>query len=237
MRQKKSLKIFLFRITLFFFLLIFIFILIYLINLSLEIKKIEVVGKTYENLTGLAELNMQNLLFLKTATVGKKLVQQNPQIEKVTIQKNYPNKITIYVQTYQPIADLQTSPGFFVLGNDGRIIAKIKKNPPALPLIHYYQQFYYYQNNAGDYISYPDLKAAIFFLNKLNTLNVRVDTIDIQDIDMLVFNLNSKKIIFTSIADLNREAYDLETIITRFKMEAVDFKTLDLRFDKPVVQF
>ncbi|MEK9169228.1 MAG: hypothetical protein AAB788_00635, partial [Patescibacteria group bacterium] len=74
--------------------------------------------------------------------------------------------------------------------------------------------------------------------DKLKQINLRPLTIDIKGQDMLVFNLNdSKVIVFSNSKDKDVQDYQLELIIRQFKIEGKEFKKIDLRFNKPIIQF
>ena len=62
--------------------------------------------------------------------------------------------------------------------------------------------------------------------------------IDIKGQDVILFNLiDNKKIIFSNNKDREAQEYQLELIIRQFKIEGKDFRKIDLRFNKPIVEF
>ena len=66
-------------------------------------------------------------------------------------------------------------------------------------------------------------------------LELKINSIDISSLDMLGFNLDGKKLLFTTEKPVETQAYILEKVVGQFKIEGKDFKSLDLRFDKPVI--
>ncbi|MEK7522610.1 MAG: hypothetical protein AAB569_03450, partial [Patescibacteria group bacterium] len=106
------------------------------------------------------------------------------------------------------------------------------------PIINYYQKLNSNSFQTGDWIDYKDIKQTLFFIDKLKQINLIPLTIDIKGQDMLVFNLNdSKVIVFSNSKDKDVQDYQLELIIRQFKIEGKEFKKIDLRFNKPIIQF
>jgi hypothetical protein len=108
----------------------------------------------------------------------------------------------------------------------------------SIPVINYYQKLNNDSFQTGDWIDYEDIKQTLFFIDKLNQINLKTLIIDISGQDMLVFNLNGdKKIIFSIKKAKELQDYQLELIIRQFKIEGKEYKTIDLRFNKPVIGF
>ena len=107
-----------------------------------------------------------------------------------------------------------------------------------MPIINYYQKLNFRSFQTGDWIDFKDIKQTLFFVEKLSQLNLIPLTIDIKGQDMLVFNLNDNKtIVFSNSKDKEDQSYQLELIIRQFKVEGKEYKKIDLRFDKPIIQF
>jgi len=118
------------------------------------------------------------------------------------------------------------------------ILKKAKETPQFLPIINYYQKLNAGSFQTGDWIDYKDIKQTLFFIDKLKQINLRPLTIDIKGQDMLVFNLNDSRIIvFSNSKDKDVQNYQLELIVKQFKIEGREFKKIDLRFNKPIIQF
>jgi cell division protein FtsQ len=228
----KAKKILLMILLVIFFLVIFFF-----INKFFLVKEIAVIGNDRKNsLNGLINLKNKNLLYVTEEKIALDLKNKNPWIETVEINKSYPNKLIVKIKPATPIALIKVDQGFFYLNKDGKIIQKIKKNYTNLPQINYYQQLSYLDYQLGNKISYKDILLSLFFIKNLNNLGYSVDTVDIAGFYMIRFNLKDKSILFSTEKDPKEQDYQLEQIIKRFKIEGVDFSSLDLRFDKPVIK-
>ena len=52
---------------------------------------------------------------------------------------------------------------------------------------------------------------------------------------MIVLNSKDKRFVFTTEKDVSEQEYQFSAIVRKFRTEGKDFKSLDLRFDKPVI--
>jgi len=207
------------------------------VNRFFLVKEIEIFGNDKKNsINGLINLKNHNLLYISEQKTALDLQKENPWMESVIIDKSYPNKLTIKIKPAIPIALIKVDQGFFYLDAGGKVIQKAKKNDSRLPQINYYQLLSYFDYQPGNKIGYKDILLSLFFINNLNNLGYSVDTVDIAGFYMIRFNLKDKSILFSTEKDTKKQAYQLEQIIKRFKIEGVDFSSLDLRFDKPVIK-
>jgi len=213
------------------------FIILFIYNFFL-IKNIQVESEKNFLLTNKNEIINKSLLLLDTDKIGEKIIRENYLVKTAKVEKIWPNNLKITVSLYEPCASLIVNNGFFNLSCDGRILQKSKNNIQYLPVINYYQKLNNNSFQTGDWIDYKDIRNVLFFINKLSGINLTVLTIDIKGQDMLVFNLiDGKQVIFSDIKDKDIQDYQLELIIKQFKIEGRNYKKIDLRFDKPIIQF
>jgi len=238
MRLKKSLITFYRRVnnpvlfSIFFFLFLALF---FITKITFSVSVIEISGS--KELKGLKTLQGQFIFFIFSKKFEKQLYDLNPQIKSVQLVKIYPNKIHIDVKKYNTLAIFEVEAGYFFLSEDGRILEKRKEQKENLPIIHYYQKFYFNEYNSGDKLEYKDILYCLFFVNKLHYLGVKIDSIDINGLDMLIFNSGDKKYIFTTSKEKQLQYGEFKTIIERFKIERTEYASIDLRFEKPIIKF
>lgn len=189
------------------------------------------------NLIGLDRLTNRSLIFFNQTKESLKLADSNPVIKKVTITKILPDKIILELTEDRPIAVLQADQGYIFLSELGKIISKRKETDNQLPQINFYQNLYYYQYQLGEIIDYQEVLGSLKFLKLISGLGLTVDTVDINGVHMVAFNLVNKKILFSLEKDYQAQAFQLESIIKQFKVQGKEFVSLDLRFDKPVIRF
>lgn len=203
-----------------------------------EVKKITVEGNINKNkIIGLENLLNQNLILLNPQEIKNIIYTNNPYINFVGITKIYPDSLLLSMEATEPLAYLKLNKGFALLSKNGKILEKSEKILINIPVINYYQQYDFYQTNPGSKFDFKDLITALFLLNKSNEIDLKIDSIDINGLSMIVFNLKEQKIYLTGEKSKEEQAFELETLIKQFKIEAKYFKILDLRFDKPIVSF
>jgi hypothetical protein len=214
----------------FFFLTVF-----FIIKAVFSISVIEIAGS--QDIKGLKNLQGQLIFFVFRRETEKKLHDLNPEVKTIQLIKIYPNKILINVKKYQGLALFEVDNGYFFLSKDGRILEKNRKKKESLPIIHYYQKFHFNEYNIGDKLQYEDVLDCLFFADKFRYLEIKIETIDINGLDMLIFNSREKKYIFTTNKEKELQYQEFKTIIERFKIERTEFESIDLRFEKPIIRF
>lgn len=251
MRKKLSFKQYFQRITfkikpfVFIFLLsLFIFFILLVINSIYQVKTIQIEGDVNKDkIRGLENLKGQNLLFLSDSYVIQTVTDNNPGVELEEINLIYPNKILLKLKPSEAIGQLKLNQGFTVLSSDGKILKKIKK-PEKYTVINFYQQLDSLQVIPGNRLNYKEIILVLYLLSIAQNLDLKIDVVDITGLNMIIFNLSKqssesegKKIYFSAEKDEAKQAFEFESLVRQFKIEAKDFKILDLRFDKPIIKF
>jgi len=201
MQGKSSFHIFLKiikRIFAFLFVFLLFFLILYYLQLSFLIKKVEVISKDKISLLGTEEYINKNLFFISDEDISSTLKQKNPLIKIITVQKKFPSSLILIPELYKPLADIEVSNGYFVISEDGRILSKSKNYDKSYPLVTYYQKLNYFAYSSGDYINLKDITTSLYFLKFLQSSSLTIDSVDIKDKDMLVFNLENREIILTN---------------------------------------
>lgn len=215
-----------------------VFTLAYVVNFLFEVKNVEVTGVSKNHkVLGLAAFEGGNLVLLSPHEVSAQLIKKNPSVRKVEVEKKYPSTLRIRIELYRPKVELAVNVGYFILAEDGRILEKSKTRSGSYTSFNYYQKLNYFTYGAGDFIEFKDIQDSIFFVKTLENMGFKVDVVDINNRDMLLCNIGEKKIIFTSEKDRALQQYEVGQILKQFKIEGKDFRSVDLRFEKPVVKF
>src|SRR3989344_1226569 len=225
-----------------------VFLLLLYVNHYFRLRVVQVSGDNGEqNLIGLESLKGSNLLWLNPESVRKIINQHNPDYTIRDVSKIYPDKIVIKIIREQPVGALKLNIGYAELSSAGKVIKKTKTGSDAeesarlnLPVINFYQQLDYYQVNLGNYLDYEGLLMTLYLLIKCRELELKINYIDINSLNMIVFNLKDReesRLLFSAEKDRDLQAYELETLIRQFKIEGQDFKVIGLRYNKPIVKF
>lgn len=239
MPANSSLKNFLDKLKLFFlFFLIFLFffIVLYLLNNLFYIKKIQIISDK-KDFIGIQELKKNSLILISEKEIKETIIKKNPSVDKVEVEKKYPATLILKINIEKPIVNLITSQGYFYLSYQGKILFKSPLRFESLPVINYYQKLNFQSYQAGDFLTFKDIKSTLYLIKEISNLNINIDNVDINGVNMILFNIGDKKIIFSSEKDSGLQLYQLQQIIRQFKAEGKKFKEIDLRYDKPVVRF
>lgn len=191
---------------------------------------------TADSLKGISSFFHSNILFVSTSTITKTIQTSNSTVREVTVVKQYPHTIVLKVSVYEPYALFKADNGFFVLSGNGTILQKTRTVVKNLPTISYYQKLYYNSYQSGNTITNKDVLLSLRFLQKALDLDIKLNSIDINGFNMIALYANDQKIIITTEKDVGLQEYQFETIVRQFKIEGKQFKVLDLRFDKPIIQ-
>lgn len=230
----RRIKLFLF----FFILCLLFFLLIFFADKFFSVKNIQVVSDRNFSLANKDRLIGKNLFFLDKDKIAKQTIKENFYLKVAEIEKIWPDTVKVSVRIYDPCALLIVNGGFFNLSCDGRILERKNNKQPFFPVINYYQKLNNNFFQTGDWIDYEDIKKTLHFVNQLKQLDIVPLTIDIKGQDMLLFKLiDGKEIIFSNSKDREVQDYQLELIVKQFKIEGKEFKKIDLRFNKPIIQF
>ncbi len=206
------------------------------LNNLFRVTRIEIeVSPNSQSIKGLDLYENKNIFFIQEEKMAEKIRAENPNLEKISVKKKLPNQLKINVKLYKPLAVLKASAGYLTLAEDGRILSKDKQNILNLPEINYYQKIDFYSSYPGEWIGFEDVITSLKLLKFSLDLKLTIDMIDINGLDMIAFNLSGSKILFTTKKKEEVQEFELEKIIRQFKIEGRTFKSLDLRFDKPVV--
>lgn len=223
-------------VSIFFLVFGTIFLTLYFFNSYFQVKNIKVIGKK-SNLLGLEEISGKNLLFISESKIKEIISKKNPSIKSLSFQKHYPSSLVLEINFLDPIAKLVVEGGFYNLAENGKIVSKSRQENSNLTKINFYQKFNYQSYRQGDNIVFKEILAGLYFLQSLIDLNIKVDSLDINGINMLLFNLENKKIIFSSEKEKELQVFQMKEIIRRFKIEGKQYKEIDLRYDKPIIRF
>ena len=209
----------------------------YWLNDFFTIKKIEVIAQTKLVVNGLENFNHKNFLLVKNEDIVNKIIESNPQLEKVEVEKKFPNILIIRVELSKALTVIKVNNGFFLLSESGKIIKKTKSNTSDLPLINYYQKLDYFSFNTGNTLTYKDITISLIYLKKALSLGLMVITLDINGDHMVALKLKDKEVFFSLEKDQETQIYQFETIIKDLRIQGKSFKKLDLRFEKPIIIF
>lgn len=211
---------------------------LYYVDSTYRIKHFVISNDPHMVVAGLPSIQNKYIFLTSEDEIADIITRTNPSVKAATVIKEYPDTIKLSLTRYQPVAYLKSQEGYFLLAEEGIIIGKSgdqeKKN---VPVISYYQSIPFAQYQAGTRLPAKDIRDSIFFLGKLGEMGIKINSIDIVGFHMLGLYTDEKKYFFSSEKERNIQIYHIEQAINRFKDEEKEYKTIDVRFEKPVITF
>ena len=216
------------------YLLYALFFIIFLTIGTIFTSQFFLIGKTIvvskEDIHNLSILNRRNLILLDQEKIKKYLLESNPFIKSLTIEKKYPNTLLIKVIPREPSAVIKIGSVWIELDSEGILLRNVQKTDNLLII------------EASDQIilrKKPDWRI-IRSLELLELLkkDYQVSNIQINDKEN-VFKISfatGEEIIIPYNADTGMVVASLQIIIHRFRIEGKTVALVDFRFDKPVVR-
>jgi cell division septal protein FtsQ len=202
-----------------------------------RVKKIVIIGPKKNLNLKLQKLSEVPIFFINVKNEEKKLLNNNPYLKNIKIEKQLPSTLIIYPEYYQPEAQLKINQGYLLLSEDGRILEKTKVKYDNLLTINFYQKLNSQEVNIGGFITFKELKLSLQLIPIFKRLNIKINSIDIFGLNMIVFNLDNNQVFFSGEKDSKKTEYELTSILKKIKLEHQNFKKLDLRFNKPIIIF
>ena len=93
-------------------------------------QKVELVGdKVIPPIQGYDTLYRSFLPLLKESEITSMLVNRNPQITDIALEKRYPNSVLITYRKSVPTAVLASSDRYYLLSDSGRVLSILDKKP------------------------------------------------------------------------------------------------------------
>lgn len=241
MRNRLSLKQFLFHSST---LIIFVvtcmgcLALLYHVSQRYTVKQVRIEGNVSTvPLRGLETLEGEYMFLIEKKELAHTLINQNPHLKGLSITKEYPHTLVFEMEFYQPAAVLDVQEGFYVISADGRILEKTREKPTGIPSLTIYQSTHYLSYQAGEILDTSELRYTLAILADVTKYGYDIDTIDVQAFHMIA--LQGEGVIFLVSAEqpLDDTMHDLRSILKQLAIQGKTFRVLNLRFDKPIIQF
>ncbi len=218
---------------------ILVFSLILFVDTTFRIKNIQYLSTIDDvPVSGLPAIKDRHLFLTTEEEIVDIITRSNPTIKTVTVEKQYPDTISLTFVRYTPKAYLKTVDGYFLLAEEGIVLGKSQAvDNETLPIITYYQSSPFTQYQAGTQLPFQDIRDSIYFIGKLRSMGINIISIDIAGFHMLGLYTEDKKYFFSSEKERNIQIYHLEQAVKRFSTDDQVYETIDVRFEKPVITF
>ncbi len=171
-----------------------------------------------------------NMIFFQSDAVIKMIKDGNPLIQTIEIKKHFPSTLELIVYKRQPIARLQTSTAIVGIDAEGVVTDMLGVN--TLPVISIDVPLV----RMGQIIKDDAVKQSVLIIKGVSSL-LHVKKIERYETLSLRVICQESNIFFPQKGDIRPILDTLQTLILGFRIKGTMPKTIDLRFDKPVVQF
>jgi len=194
------------------------------------LRNIEVIGDGIQITIDQTKLE-HNLLFVRSEKIRSDLLSANNQIENVTIQKRYPDTLTLTVVLRKAIARITTQTRTVVVDSRGVLLGYSRKDSDDLPLIAFGVP------DIPDGMTFTDMRvlSGIAIIRDITPV-VPISALYINDTSSIRAIYGETSILLPLNPEYGASAATLQTLIARFRMKGSMPTSIDLRFDKPVIR-
>lgn len=221
-----------------------LFLVILLISELLVIKTVVVQNPSFIPVRGIPGLYKRNILLTSDNDINKYLRSLNPHVSSVNIVREYPSTLYLTFSYLSPVAQVKMDKGVLVVAESGRVLQKNKTYVSALPTISFYQVIRQNEYMQGDTIEYDEIVKTLQLITAVNSYGVKIDTVDIGGPGMIAckvvfgWNQDSKPTIYFSFEkDVSKQLYEMKKVVEKLRTDRRSIKSLDLRFNRPVIRF
>lgn len=200
------------------------------VNQQFFIEHVEIIGHGV-NISIDEKKLPKNLLFFPSDTVTKSLLSENSMIESLQIRKKYPHTLVIVVTPRMPFVNIQQNNSFIAVDRTGFVLGA-SYSMDKLPVILFSIPSVIF----GKRIMDETFMHALAFLDNTKAI-VSFDHVDVYDSASFRASMGQTDIIIPQLGEYEHIATTLQTLLAGFRIKGTLPKTIDLRFDKPIVTF
>jgi len=176
----------------------------------------------------------QNIFLLKTRYLQEKIIKMTPQYRRINIQKRLPETLVITIMPREPFAKVEASNGKQVMvDEEGRVLETTAYNLKLPKLLVYVLPQAYDQLLVDQ-----KLIAGLELIKLLQNSYLNFEYISYPNETTLTVIMSDRVIAsFSAQKDLNTQVDSLQYILRHSRMKDKEIRTIDLRFQKPIITF
>ena len=180
------------------------------------------------------QLNGDTLFFMDTDAIEKQLLN-NPEVESVRVNKQWPNKLKIDLEIYTAMLQIKKDSREYFINSKGKQINDYDSNA-TMPLLYLSQETNINDLNPKINIDFINI---IDFINEYD-LNKKMKMTTWN----YVYNKNTgislhinerQRIILGNSDQLEFKLINLQKVFSTIMLEKIDFKEIDLRYNSKIV--
>lgn len=190
----------------------------------------EIWGKIFSQVAGKSALSFSSEI------LAQEIRQNYSYIEEVEVDFSFPDKVIVAMKQRQPLALISLNDKFWLVDCQGIVLGESgpKTGLPEVYLTDSVSTEIRSGVNLNDY----SLSGVLAILSGINRLGLDFDYAQVSIADLeLVFYAGKQKIIFSLDKEADIQVGSLQLILTRAKIEDKVPELIDLRFEKPVLNY
>jgi cell division septal protein FtsQ len=189
------------------------------------------------NLAGLDQIQGANMVLTLSSSIEKIVLNANPAVETVRVSKQFPQSIDIFIRLQKPIGFFRySSVRYFILAGDGTLLQFSYERPEGLGEIRYYQSVSPGEYALGKPMGSRDVRFAARIGGLLVKYGMTKYVITIQDSHLITAQVGDFVIKAASDSDETKQLASLDQIIRIIQKGGEKIKSVDVRFEKIIVE-
>lgn len=188
----------------------------------------------------------KNYFFFSSITFEKNMVSSLSYVKSVNIEKVIPNKLEVFVEVYQPksVAYIRNQ-SCYILSEEGYALEQICKDDTQNCCTQYAKDknLYLFTSADVDISTSDNGKQKLLVMDEISetvkvveTYKYNISTIALNN-SVLEITLDSGQIFrFSMTEDLETQLERFIAVANRVKSDNLEFKSIDFRFERPVLK-
>lgn len=169
------------------------------------------------------------IFFISEKQLGKELTEKYSCVSSLKLQKIYPRKVQLEIQSENPVAKIANTQ--LATTASGLIVQDSQPNLPLL-FLPTNTEISPGQKITDEISLYATKLAALLAKSDFHTTNIRIVNPDIA-----VYDASNTVAIFSSSQSAEIQVDSLQLVLSKAKMGEQKIRKIDLRFEKPAVTF
>jgi len=187
-----------------------------------------------------------NFFLLSPSELNTQLVSNISYIKSANVQKSLPNKLEIFVETYKPeLLSVLNEDQCYVLSNEGIMLERVCEGETKDCCMKYIEtnKLYLLTSSSVDISKLENGKEKLLVMDSISkvtkitySLGYAIEGVTLSG-DILELRLTDKRILrFSMGEDLDVQLERLVIVAGKIKSDKIKFKSLDVRFERPVIK-
>ena len=186
----------------------------------------------------LKKLKGHNIFAINLSVVQKKLQKKYPQASSLRVGRKFPNRLMVTAKKRKAFIQVKMGNKYFIIDNKAVILSVADSVEERFP---YVEGIVLSKDrmNLGSVIRGRNVRVAIrivtVYNNYLNTLRLRIKSIDLRDSAKINLHLSNHLRIIMDGDNIDTKMQVLSLVLTEKDINFKNVKYLDLRFKEPIL--